>query len=164
AGLAGVVSIFGIECSVRAFRIFADVSLFAVAGSVFAYEFAVAVRTFEGDESHWKRLLEFGVRLLYNRITIFRKISKITFLEHYPLFLQRRIKKYGWSKNVLTTLMVFPHTLFPLLVLQEFIHLPFWLQLLSEHALWGGIILWVMCLIIYLFWLEYHYQKTFRSN
>jgi hypothetical protein len=43
AGLAGVVGIFGVECGVRAFRIFAEVSLFAVVGSVFAYEFAGSV-------------------------------------------------------------------------------------------------------------------------
>jgi hypothetical protein len=80
------------------------------------------------------------------------------------LFLLRRIKKYGWAKNVLATLMVLPHTLFPLLVLQEFVRLPFWLRLLGEHVLWGGVILWVMCFLIYACWLEYQYQKTSQSN
>jgi hypothetical protein len=39
--------------------------LFTVAGSVFAYEFAVAVRTFEGDESHWELLLDWELTGIY---------------------------------------------------------------------------------------------------
>jgi hypothetical protein len=90
AGFAGVVNIFRVECCVRAFRNFADVPLFAVADTVFANFFAMAVRTFEGDESHCEVLLEFGLRLLYNRITIFGKSGKTTFSEHDPAQTLRR--------------------------------------------------------------------------
>jgi hypothetical protein len=75
------------------------------------------------------------------------------------LCLHKRIKRYGWKRNVLSTLMVFPHIIFPLLVLQDFYLLPKLLRDLGEHILFGGIVLWITIFIFYTFWLENQYQK-----
>jgi hypothetical protein len=48
---AGIVGVFGIKCLMRTFLVFADVPLFAIVQSVFAYAVTPAKRAFQGNKS-----------------------------------------------------------------------------------------------------------------
>ena len=51
-GFASRISVFGVECLERTFRVLAEVSLFTVIQSVFSYLFAPAEKASEGNQSH----------------------------------------------------------------------------------------------------------------
>jgi putative copper export protein len=107
----------------------------------------------------------------YGTILLFEMILVMIIPLIDVLFLRILIKNSGWKHNILPLLMGLNILLIPTLIIQ-FITVQ---RITAGHSVaFGGQILgfifyigagiWLLCLLAYLFWLDYHYQKTSQSN